>query len=165
MRSFHRRAVPRGGRRCGAWRRPGVLAGGAALAVVASLALAACGGQATGSAQTAGGGSPGDVLTVGFALQAPQTLDPGKTAQNYEWLEQLAYEPLIVRHSDGSLAPGLATSWAYTGTGNTTFVLHLRPGQTTPPRRGSPRQPGRRVSARRRTAFRHGERPSDGTSA
>jgi len=49
------------------------------------------------------------VLTVGFALQAPQTLDPGKTAQNYEWLEQLAYEPLIVRHSDGSLAPGLAT--------------------------------------------------------
>ena len=68
------------------------------------------------------------MLTVGFALQAPQTLDPGKTAQNYEWLEQLAYEPLIVRYSDGSLAPGLATSWAYTGTGNTTFVLHLRPG-------------------------------------
>ena len=128
MRSFHRMAVPRGGRRCGAGRRLGVLAGGATLAVAASFALAACGGQATGSAHTAGGGSPGDALTVGFALQAPQTLDPGKTAQNYEWLEQLAYEPLIVRHSDGSLAPGLATSWAYTGTGNTTFVLHLRPG-------------------------------------
>src|SRR5262245_51726594 len=115
MRSFHWMSAPRGGRQRAAGRRPGVLAGGAAMAA-ASLGLAACGGQATSSAQTAGGGSAGEVLAVGFALQAPQTLDPGKTAQNYEWLEQLAYEPLIVRHSDGSLTPGLATSWSYTGT-------------------------------------------------
>lgn len=127
MGSFYRTAVPRGGRLRGAGRGSLVLAGGVVMAA-AVMALAACGGQATGSAQTAAAGNPGGVLTVGFALQAPQTLDPGKTAQNYEWLEQLAYEPLIVRRSDGSLTPGLATSWSYTGADNTTFVLHLRPG-------------------------------------
>jgi peptide/nickel transport system substrate-binding protein len=127
MGSFYRTAVPRGGRRRGTGRGSLALAGGVVMAA-AAVALAACGGQATSSAHTATAGSPGDVLTVGFALQAPQTLDPGKTAQNYEWLEQLAYEPLIVRRSDGTLTPGLATSWSYTGTGNTTFVLHLRPG-------------------------------------
>lgn len=127
MGSFYRTAVPRGGKRRGAGRRSFVLAGGA-MTTAALMAVAACGGHATGSAQTEAAGSSGDVLTVGFALQAPQTLDPGKTAQNYEWLEQLAYEPLIVRRSDGRLIPGLATSWSYTGTGNTTFVLHLRSG-------------------------------------
>jgi peptide/nickel transport system substrate-binding protein len=63
-------------------------------------------------------------------VTAPQTLDPAKTVQNNAFLEELAYEPLIVRQSNGGLAPGLATSWSYTGTGNTTFVLHLRPGVT-----------------------------------
>jgi peptide/nickel transport system substrate-binding protein len=127
MRSFHRMAVTRGGRARPARLKLGFAACGAALAAAASLVLAACGGQAAGLAQ-AGGGSPGEVLTVGFALQAPPTLDPGKAAQNYAWLEQLAYEPLIVRQSNGSLTPGLATSWSYTGTANTVFALHLRPG-------------------------------------
>ena len=35
---------------------------------------------------------------------------------------------VIVQRSDGGLAPGLARSWSYAGTGNTTFVIHLRPG-------------------------------------
>jgi peptide/nickel transport system substrate-binding protein len=104
-----------------------VLSPAAAVAAATSLALAACGGQATGSA-AAGSGPAGDVLTVGFGVQAPGTLDPAKAAQNYAWFEELAYEPLIVQRSDGSLAPGLATSWSYAGTGNKTFVLHLRPG-------------------------------------
>jgi peptide/nickel transport system substrate-binding protein len=91
--------------------------------------LAACGGQTTaGTSHAIGSGKTGQVLTVGFSVQAPETLDPAKAPQNYAWFEELAYEPLIVQRSDGSLAPGLATSWAYTGTGNTTFVLHLRPG-------------------------------------
>ena len=33
-----------------------------------------------------------------------------------------------MQHSDGRLAPGLAQSWSYAGTGNTKFVMHLRPG-------------------------------------
>jgi peptide/nickel transport system substrate-binding protein len=97
-------------------------------AAVTSLALAACGGQAVGTAQATSAGKTGGVLAVGFSVQAPETLDPAKAPQNYAWFEELAYEPLIVQRANGSLAPGLATSWSYTGTGNTTFVLHLRPG-------------------------------------
>src|SRR5260221_14103626 len=48
----------------------------------------------------------------------------------------MTFEPLIVQSADGSLAPGLATSWSYTGTGNKIFVLHLRPGVKFPD--GSP---------------------------
>jgi peptide/nickel transport system substrate-binding protein len=99
----------------------------ASMAAAAGLTLAACGGQATGSSPSAGG-SAGSVLTVGFGIQAPETLNPALAPQNYAWFEELAYEPLIVRRSDGTLAPGLATSWSYTGSGNTTFVLHLRSG-------------------------------------
>jgi peptide/nickel transport system substrate-binding protein len=128
MRSLHRVAALCSQGRYVIARRPGALSPAAALAAAISLALAACGGQATGSAPAAGSGKPGGVLTVGFSVQAPATLDPAKAPQNYAWFEELAYEPLIVQRSDGSLAPGLATSWSYAGTGNKTFVLHLRPG-------------------------------------
>lgn len=128
MRSLHRVAARCSQGRCVIARRPGALNPAAAVAAATSLALAACGGQATGSAPAAGSGKPGGVLTVGFSVQAPATLDPAKAPQNYAWFEELAYEPLIVQRSDGSLAPGLATSWSYTGTGNKIFVLHLRPG-------------------------------------
>lgn len=99
-----------------------------AAAAAVSAALAGCGGQATGAAAPAGSGGAGSLLTVGFSVQGPATLDPAKAAQNYAWFEELAYEPLIVQRPDGSLAPGLAQSWSYTGAGNTTFVMHLRPG-------------------------------------
>ena len=117
MRSFHRRYG----------------ATAVAVAAVSTIGLAACGGQAstTGSTKDTGSTnttSTGSALTVGFSVQAPATLDPAKAPQNYAWFEELAYEPLIVQRSDGSLAPGLAASWSYTGTGNTTFVLRLRSG-------------------------------------
>jgi peptide/nickel transport system substrate-binding protein len=94
------------------------------VALAGLLTLTACGGDP--AAGTASGGT-GDVLTV-VTVASPQSLDPGKAQQNDAWFDQLAYEPLIVRHSDGSLRPGLATSWSYQGTDNKTFVLHLRPG-------------------------------------
>ena len=102
----------------------------AVLAAAAAVALTACGGSATGAAAPAksSSGTPGKTLAVGFSVQAPETLDPAKAPQNYAWFEELAYEPLIVQRADGTLAPGLAASWSYTGTGNTTFVLNLRPG-------------------------------------
>jgi peptide/nickel transport system substrate-binding protein len=129
MRSFQYMAASGGRGNRGARRRTGVGAAAVALAAVTSVTLAACGGQTTaGTSHTIGSGKVGEVLTVGFSVQAPATLDPAKAPQNYAWFEQLAYEPLIVQRSDGSLAPGLATSWSYTGTGNTTFVLHLRRG-------------------------------------
>jgi peptide/nickel transport system substrate-binding protein len=123
MRSFHHAAAPSGSRHPRA--RLG-LAGAATGAAVALLA--ACGGQATGAAAPSASSGAGSLLTVGFGVQGPATLDPAKAPQNYAWFEELAYEPLIVQRPDGSLGPGLARSWGYTGTGNTTFVLHLRPG-------------------------------------
>src|SRR3984957_6158010 len=128
MRSFHDMAAPGGHGNHGAGRRTGVRAAAVALAAATSVTMAACGGPATSTAGTAGSGTTGGTLTVGFSVQGPETLDPAKAPQNYAWFEELAYEPLIVQRSDGSLAPGLATSGSYTGTGNTTFVLRLRPG-------------------------------------
>ena len=128
MRSFQHMAAPGSHGNVGAGRRTIVRAAAVALATTTSVALAACGGQVAGTTSTTSSGKTGEVLTVGFSIQGPQTLDPAKAPQNYAWFEELAYEPLIVQRSDGSLAPGLATSWSYTGTGNTTFVLHLRPG-------------------------------------
>lgn len=101
--------------RIGRW-RPAL-----ALALAAALALAGC--SRPGAAE----GEAGKTLTI-VSVIAPQTLDPAKTAQNNAWLEQLAYEPLIVRRSDGALVPGLAESWRYEGDDNTTFVLTLRDG-------------------------------------
>ena len=75
------------------------------------------------------GVTKGGTLTV-VTVVTPQTLDPAKTVQNNAWLEQLAYEPLIVRKSDGTMVGGLASSWKYEGNDNTTFVLKLRPGVT-----------------------------------
>jgi peptide/nickel transport system substrate-binding protein len=105
-------------------RRLGVSLTAAALAV----ALAGCTSPTTGDdGQPKASGRVGDLLTVAYA-SVPQTLDPAKTVQNNSLYQALAYEPLIVRRSDGSLQPGLATSWKYIGDGNTRFELQLRPG-------------------------------------
>lgn len=96
---------------------------GSALAALA--VLTACSSPTAQSVKSSGG--VGETLTV-VTVVPPQTLDPAKTVQNNAWLEQLAYEPLVVRKSDGTLAPGLAASWAYEGTNNTTFTMKLRPG-------------------------------------
>jgi len=94
-----------------------------ALVMATALVLAGCTRAQTDADEAS------DTLTIVAAI-APQTLDPAKTAQNNAWLEQLAYEPLIVRRSDGTLVPGLAESWHYEGDDNTTFVLQLRSGVT-----------------------------------
>jgi peptide/nickel transport system substrate-binding protein len=41
---------------------------------------------------------------------------------------ELTYEPLIWENDNGSLSPGLATSWHYLGQGNKQFQLTIRPG-------------------------------------
>lgn len=97
----------------------------AGLALAALTALTACSSPTPQSVKSPGG--VGETLTV-VTVVTPQTLDPAKTVQNNAWLEQLAYEPLVVRKSDGSLAPGLAASWKYEGSDNTKFTMKLRDG-------------------------------------
>jgi peptide/nickel transport system substrate-binding protein len=96
-------------------------------------AAAGCAGssstQKAGDSQPAPSGTVGNTLTIGQSIGAT-TLDPDKTVQADAYFEQLAYEPLIVRQSDGNLAPGLALSWNFAGTGNMKFVMQLRPGVT-----------------------------------
>jgi peptide/nickel transport system substrate-binding protein len=79
------------------------------------------------SGQPKASGHVGETLTIATSA-SPQTLDPAKTVQNDAYFEAAAYEPLIVRRSDGALRPGLAVSWRYTGAGNTTMELRLRAG-------------------------------------
>ncbi len=96
-----------------------LLAVGATIAV-ASLALTGCAGGTPAASDT-------DDLTI--ALQAgPATLDPALLDQSLEYYADLAYTPLIIRGSDGTLRPGLATEWGYVGEGNTTFQFTLREG-------------------------------------
>jgi peptide/nickel transport system substrate-binding protein len=99
-------------------------------ALVAGLVVAtvaACGGTSSSGTQPAASSTTGGTLTVAGEL-GPTTLNPETTNQALCDFEELAYEPLIVRLENGGLAPGLATSWHYAGTGNTTFVLNLRGG-------------------------------------
>jgi peptide/nickel transport system substrate-binding protein len=96
--------------------------------VVLAVALTACTSKAAnGADQPKPSGKVGGTLTVAYS-SVPQTLDPAKTVQNNSLYQALAYEPLIVRRSDGSLQPGLATSWRYVGSGNTQLEMQLRPG-------------------------------------
>src|SRR5258708_4279392 len=144
MRSLHRVAALCSQGRCVIARRPGVLNPAAAVAAATSLALAACGGQATGSAPAAGSGKPGGVLTVGFSVQAPATLDPAKAPQNYAWFEELAYEPLIVHRSDGTLARGRAAPARTCWTRPRQSPGASTPTCRTPPTTTSPRRAGRK---------------------
>jgi peptide/nickel transport system substrate-binding protein len=95
------------------------------------VSVAACSGTSSSSSaagsQPAAASAPGGTLTVAGEL-GPTTLNPETTNQALCDFEELAYEPLIVRLENGGLAPGLATSWHYAGTGNTAFVLDLRAG-------------------------------------
>jgi peptide/nickel transport system substrate-binding protein len=101
-----------------------------AVSAAAATLLVACttgGGNSSPSGQPKPSGKVGGTLTVAYS-SVPQTLDPAKTIQNNSLYQALAYEPLIVRRSDGSLAPGLAVSWRYVGSDNTRLELQLRPG-------------------------------------
>jgi len=95
--------------------------------LAALVAVSAC--SSSQPSPTNDGVAKGGTLTV-VTVIPPQTLDPAKTVQNNAWLEQLAYEPLIVRKSDGTMVGGLASSWRYEGNDNTKCVLKLRPGVT-----------------------------------
>jgi peptide/nickel transport system substrate-binding protein len=102
-----------------------------AMGVAAATALTACGGGGTGTAssgQASGKPVAGDTLTIASPTP-PISLNPALNGNGVplDWFDALAYEPLIVRHGDNSVEPGLATSWAYSNH-NKRFTLHLRSG-------------------------------------
>jgi len=91
--------------------------------VAGTMTLAAC--QSSSSAE----GAAPDSITIAMNT-GPSSLDPAQGANTPEGLTytDLAYAPLITLNGNGSLSPGLATSWGYTDKTLTSFRLTLRPG-------------------------------------
>jgi peptide/nickel transport system substrate-binding protein len=108
------------------------------LTVAFTLALAACGGStSTTTAASTGSTVPVTAITTTTAAPAgplvismsspPNSLDPSKIATGlYANYAMPAYGSLIEQDADGKFLPGLAESWGYEGTGNTTFQVTLR---------------------------------------
>lgn len=102
------------------------------VAVVAAVAAAAL----VLSACSTGGGKPASAngsssATLTLATVAPPvSLDPVKNTiyPPLAWYDQLSYDPLIRINGQGKYVPGLATSWKYTSSDNTTFEVTLRKG-------------------------------------
>jgi ABC-type transport system substrate-binding protein len=105
------------------------------LAILVSMALAACSAKSTGSSAPGAANAANvtaqnsSTLTVAIAT-APLTLNPALAGENdpLDIAGELAYDPLIYREPNGTLVPGLATKWGYVGTGNNVFDLTLRSG-------------------------------------
>lgn len=97
----------------------------AALVALAGPATGCTAASSTSAAQTSSGKS---VLTIGFGSSA-NTLNPateGAGGAPPEQISSLSYAPIIHLAPDGTLQPGLATSWHYVGSGNETFEFTLR---------------------------------------
>jgi peptide/nickel transport system substrate-binding protein len=98
-------------------------------ALAASLPVAACSAAAGGPPAAAAAGR-GGTLSVGTDFSSA-SLDPaqGDAGTGPLYLDPL-YAPLIRYAPNGQLQGVLATSWGYTGPGDRTFRISLRPGVT-----------------------------------
>jgi peptide/nickel transport system substrate-binding protein len=93
-----------------------------ALGTALLLTSSACSGSSDSSS------SSSSTLTVAIN-GTPQSLDPAKNGIGpQQFVQWLAYEPLIRLNADGTTAPGLAKSWKYLDKTNTAFELKLRDG-------------------------------------
>ncbi|MCO1656245.1 ABC transporter substrate-binding protein [Pseudonocardia humida] len=98
------------------------------LAVLALLALAACGGGARSGG--GGGGGTGEIDPNGtfryVFVQNPSTFDPHKSANPWDMIFfRLVYDQLIMEDEAGELVPQLATGWEFVDD-DTALVLTLR---------------------------------------
>ena len=96
----------------------------AVLLAMAAASLAGCSSSGNAPASQGGAGKP--VLTMGLTNYTT-TLNPAIAGGGDQMMPiDVAYESLIHLGPDGSLGPGLATSWHYIGNTNTEFTLTLR---------------------------------------
>ncbi|WGX98174.1 ABC transporter substrate-binding protein [Nocardioides sp. L-11A] len=95
-------------------------------AVVLSLVLSGT-AVACGSADDAGDSDK--VLTIGLP-SGPVSLDPSKDSVTFGNIRPLTNEFLLHQATDGSIQPGLASSWRYVDEAYQVFELTLREGAT-----------------------------------
>jgi peptide/nickel transport system substrate-binding protein len=100
----------------------GLGVGAAVSLALAAGSLAGCG--SSGTASQSGAAKP--VLTMGLTNYTA-TLNPAIAGGGDQSMPiDLAYQSLTHLEPDGSIGPGLATSWHYIGTTNTDFTFTLR---------------------------------------
>jgi peptide/nickel transport system substrate-binding protein len=94
-----------------------------ALTLTGALGLAP---WATANATASGGQAAAPVLTIGLNTSGTN-LNPALNPSGVYQLESLSYATITHATPEGAIVPGLATSWHYVGSGNTTFEFTLRP--------------------------------------
>jgi peptide/nickel transport system substrate-binding protein len=106
--------------------RRGAVRIAALAALPCTLLLAACGSSTAPSTATTTSNATLNAATP----QGPNSFDPCANGggASIPFLD-LLYAPLIYAvPSTNQLVPGLASSWNFTGAGNLTFVVHIKPG-------------------------------------
>jgi peptide/nickel transport system substrate-binding protein len=94
--------------------RPGAPAAVVGLLATAALALTACGGPATGAANSTGESQRGGTLTYATGDVEPACLDPIVSGNVPQALVSTQYlEPLFYQDEDGEIGPWLAESWEW----------------------------------------------------
>ena len=100
---------------------------GAVLAVVTGVAACST-TNSSSDASTTGSSAAGGTLTIADNY-TPTTLDPAQAGIGpLATYLQPDYEPLLTWQPDGSLTPGLATSWKWLTNNNTKFEMTIRQG-------------------------------------
>jgi len=96
------------------------------------MALVGCGDK---SDKVAESGGPVELTELTIATAGAPTggsVNPAAIGNGIpdQFFTLLAYDSLIIRQPDGTLAPGLALEWKYLDDKNTQFQMKLRPGVT-----------------------------------
>lgn len=93
----------------------------AAAVIAGGILLTGCSSSTRGSTTSAADRT----LTVGLSA-GPVSLDPSKDSFTAQTMRTLTNASITHIRPDGSIGPGLATSFHYVGTGNTEFEFTLR---------------------------------------
>jgi peptide/nickel transport system substrate-binding protein len=99
--------------------------------ITLSALVASCSSSSSSSTSAKSGINTNGTIIEGYTLP-PTTLDPevGTSGADYAYIEPI-FGNLIEVNAQGTLIPGLATSWAFSGTGakkDDIFTIYLRPG-------------------------------------
>jgi peptide/nickel transport system substrate-binding protein len=100
---------------------------GVAVALLAPLALSACGGGSANSAGTSDTNTSGGTLNLGLLVPATTFEAPDMNWANESPYGQAVYDTLVQDSSSGVIGPDLATAWSYNAA-KTVLTLTLKTG-------------------------------------